>query len=87
MTEVRARAGGSSEAVIKGTSCFADGPQLCVSKNQSSPPQARGLPLEPNPFQATAALISDARITYSSSRRDLRDRECLLAGHNRENKA
>lgn len=85
MAEVRARAGGSSKVVLKGTTCFAAAPQFCVSKNQPSPPQAWGFPLEPNPFRSRVTLINNEQITYSSSGRDLRDREGVLAGQNWDN--
>lgn len=84
MAEARTNAPWSGDTVLNEATWYSAAPKACVSHAQPSPPQARGVPLEPNPFHAPVDLIDDARITYPSSRRDLRDREGFLAGHNRE---
>lgn len=84
MNEVKTSGLWSSDTVLNHATWYSAPPKRSVSHAQPAPPQVRGEPLEPNPFQPVAGLIAGERITYSSSRRDLRDRESVLAGQNRE---
>lgn len=77
----------SSDTVLNEATWYSAQRAAGLSHTRPLPPQARGNPLEPNQFFSSDALIDDARITYSSSGRNLRDRERVLAGYNRENKS